>query len=44
MNFDFDDIEATKVVLRNTKLYVNKEEKVYGDQSLKKKDRRCSAG
>jgi topoisomerase-4 subunit A len=23
---NFDDIEATKVVLRNTKLYVNKEE------------------
>ncbi len=31
----FDDIEATKVVLRNTKLYVNKEEGFVGT-SLKK--------
>ena len=33
----FDDIEATKVVLRNTKLYVNKEEGFVGT-SLKKDD------
>jgi topoisomerase-4 subunit A len=31
----FDDIEATKVVLRNTKLYVNREEGFVGT-SLKK--------
>lgn len=33
----FDDIEATKVVLRNTKLYVNREEGFVGT-SLKKND------
>ena len=33
----FDDIEATKVVLRNTKLYVNKEEGFVGT-SLKKEE------
>jgi topoisomerase-4 subunit A len=27
---NFDTIEATKVVLRNTKLYVNKEEGFFG--------------
>jgi len=36
----FDDVDATKVVIRNTKLYVNKEEGFVGT-SLKKDDYVC---